>query len=161
MKDIVLLHDGTRFTLRFLFPLRQAQHVFRDYGYRLHWIPFGRRKSCPEADFIVVLHECLESAPPEVRFQTLSGLRRRCDRLVWLDSSDSTGTTMFEVMPLVDLYLKKQVLKDREIYRKPLYSLRFSSDYYHRCFGIDDEPIHPDPYYIRSMIINCGLLGTS
>lgn len=141
MKDIIFLHDGSPFTSRFLFPLRLTKHLFREAGYRLRWLPFRRVALTPEAHCVVVLHDCLESAPEDLRVQVLSALREKCDRLVWLDTSDSTGTTLFEVMPLVDRYLKKQVLKDRELYRRPLYSLRFYSEYYHNRFGIEDEPI--------------------
>lgn len=35
--------------------------------------------------------------------------------LVWLDTADSTGTCMFDVMPYVDLYFKKQLLKIQKI----------------------------------------------
>lgn len=44
--------------------------------------------------------------------------------LVWLDTADSTGTCMFDVMPYVDLYFKKQLLKNTEDYCRDVYGTR-------------------------------------
>ena len=41
----------------------------------------------------------------------LEDARRYADKIIWFDSSDSTGVTHFELLPYVDLYLKKQLLK--------------------------------------------------
>ena len=46
------------------------------------------------------------------RAEVLSVLRDHAKTIVWLDTADSTGTPLFDVMPFVDKYLKKQVLKD-------------------------------------------------
>lgn len=65
-------------------------------------------------------------------------------KIVWLDSSDSTTVTHFELLPHVDLYLKKQLLKNREDYRRELHGGRTFTDFYHRTVGISDsEPMQP------------------
>ena len=46
--------------------------------------------------------------------------RCRSAHLVWLDTTDSSGTTCFEVLPYVDLYAKNQLLKDRTRYTASL-----------------------------------------
>lgn len=63
-------------------------------------------------------------------------IKRYCKKLVWLDPSDSTGTCSFQVMPYVELYLKKQLLKDFSIYQEPLYGQRIYSDYYNKKYGM-------------------------
>ena len=35
--------------------------------------------------------------------------KKRVNKVIWFDTSDSTSVTHFEVMPFIDLYLKKQI----------------------------------------------------
>ena len=64
------------------------------------------------------------------------------NKIVWLDDSDSTGITHFELLPLVDLYLKKQLLKDKKLYsQNQFYGDRIYTDYYHRTVGVEDEGV--------------------
>jgi hypothetical protein len=46
----------------------------------------------------------------------LKHLRSNVGRLIWFDASDSSGTTQFPVIPHVDVFVKKQVLKDKSYY---------------------------------------------
>lgn len=71
--------------------------------------------------------------------QFLLKAREEVGCLVWMDDSDSTTVTHFEVLPYVDKYLKKQLLKDRSLYRKEFYGGRIFSDYYHKKFNINDN----------------------
>ena len=65
--------------------------------------------------------------------------REKVERVLWFDTTDSTGTTQLEVLPHVDGYYKAQVLADRRGYLKSYYGQRVYTDYYHREFGISDE----------------------
>lgn len=143
LKSILFLHDGSSYTFRFLFPLKLAEKGFRAAGYRIEFGQYAKSAVRAEADIIILLHDCLESVEPDVRESELCRLRRCCDTLAWLDTSDSTGTTVFDVLPFVDVYLKKQLLHNTALYTEPHYSLRYFSDYYHKAFGIDDDPIPP------------------
>ena len=57
--------------------------------------------------------------------------------IVWLDNSDSCGTTSFEVLPYVKKYVKKQFYRDKNLYRKNFFRGRFYSDYYQKKFNIE------------------------
>jgi len=72
-----------------------------------------------------------------IRF--LEQCRGLASKLVWFDISDSTSVTHFELLPFIDLYLKKHLLKDRTLYARPFYGGRIFSDYHHRVFGVTDE----------------------
>ncbi len=69
----------------------------------------------------------------------LKDARKYTDKIIWMDDSDSTGVTHFELLPYVDLYLKKQLFKDKKLYQKKLYGGRIWSDFYHRKFGVEDS----------------------
>lgn len=72
-------------------------------------------------------------------YDILGSFKKSIDRVIWFDTNDSTGTTQFNVMPLVDAYYKSQVLKDRYLYMKPFYGYRIFTDFYRNRFGISDE----------------------
>jgi len=76
---------------------------------------------------------------PEKVFEFIDNAKKYCAKIIWLDDSDSTGVTHFELLPHIDLYLKKQLLKDKTLYAKPLYSDRISTEFYHREYKINDE----------------------
>lgn len=59
--------------------------------------------------------------------------------IAWVDLRDSSTTTQFEVLPFVQTYAKASFLKDRNLYRRPLYGGRVFTDYYHRVFGVEDD----------------------
>lgn len=57
--------------------------------------------------------------------------------IVWLDNSDSSGTTSFEILPYVKKYVKKQFYKDKSLYRKNFFRGRYYSDYYQQKFKLE------------------------
>lgn len=75
--------------------------------------------------------------PKKERICILNGLRKKNIKIVWLDCSDSTGTCLFDVLPYVDLYLKKQVLKDKYQYMNPMIGQRIYIDYYVKSLGLE------------------------
>ena len=162
MKTILFLHNCSEYTCRYLFPLRLSEKFLRDSGYRIEFASFDKMISHAEADWIIILHDCLESVEPVIRQSVLIDCRSRCKTLVWLDTSDSTGTTVFDVLPFVDIYLKKQLLRDYDLYQSQYYNLRCYSDYYHRTFGVDDEIVVTrtvlDPIYVHKLRVAWNIL---
>ena len=85
--------------------------------------------------------------------------------LVWLDTTDSSGTTTFEVLPYVDLYAKNQLLKDPNQYTHPFYGMRCYTDFYHQSRGIVDSreawrvPARQDDLHKLAVSWNLGLGG--
>jgi len=60
-------------------------------------------------------------------------------KVVWFDTSDSTGTLQSRVFPAVDRYLKSQILADKTEYTREIYGGRIYSEYYHEKADITDE----------------------
>jgi hypothetical protein len=89
---------------------------------------------------------------------------REKTKVIWFDFRDSTGNTQFEVLPHVDLYLKKQLLKDLTLYQKPLYGNRVYTNYIHEKFSISDSydesclPLQPEYEKKLGISWNPGLL---
>jgi len=71
----------------------------------------------------------------------LQKIKEKCYRVIWLDSTASTGTTHFQVLPYVDKYWKKQMLKDMSFYELKYYGARIFTDYYKNKFNLKDENV--------------------
>lgn len=65
--------------------------------------------------------------------------KQKVDKLIWMDTSDSTTVTHFEILPYVDSYLKKQLFQDKSKYKRNYYGGRIFTEYYHTHFSIDDS----------------------
>jgi hypothetical protein len=66
--------------------------------------------------------------------------RTRVGNLIYMDLFDSAAWPHARALPYVSLYCKAQLFKDRQLYLRPLYGGRAFTDYYHREFGIEDQP---------------------
>ena len=101
----------------------------------------------------------------EQRAELLKKIKAHCNMLIWLDTADSTGTCMFDVMPYVDLYFKKQLLKNTDDYCRDVYGARTFCEYYHDMLNMDDTTItqrhypHTEKLYIHKLRVawNVGL----
>lgn len=73
-------------------------------------------------------------------------------RVVYFDTTDSSGLLQAELFPHVALYLKNQILRDRTAYTRPLYGQRIYADYYHRTKGVADaEPLSSQPVRLEDL----------
>jgi hypothetical protein len=103
---------------------------------------YGPSPSLLKCDVLCILGDHFHRQNPTARAEiidTVKAYRCHVRGLVWCDVTDSTGTPFFEILPVVDLYAKNQLLKDRTLYTQHLYGLRYYTDYYHRLRGIVDE----------------------
>jgi hypothetical protein len=66
-------------------------------------------------------------------------LREKYRRIVYFDDTADPRELKAELLPFVDAYYKKQLLKDRSLYCRQAYGKRIYTDYYHRNYGIDDD----------------------
>ena len=124
MREITVLYDGTAFTFKWIKALFWASNRLRDLGYKvsfpnLEWALPRHEKS--NKDILKIVNSrnfdivCLAfhhstseigKSESETRINIMQQLRKRSNWIVWLDTADSTGTCMFDVLPFVDKYLK-------------------------------------------------------
>ena len=69
----------------------------------------------------------------------LKNLKKKVSFLIYFDNADSTGHFHSEVLPYVDRYYKKQILKDRSLYTKILYKKRLFTDFYAKNYELDKK----------------------
>ena len=68
----------------------------------------------------------------------LQSIKEKKIRLIWADLTDGTGTTHFDVLPIVDRYWKPSILKNRAQYQQALHGYRVYTHYYHQHFNVTD-----------------------
>lgn len=143
MKKVNILTINSRIPNFFIYPVRKNKTLLYERGYNTNFI-YKARTDELSCDIL-----CLMSIyftewwhTPERVIAFIEEAKKYCNKVVWLDDNDSTGVTHFELLPYINLYLKKQLLKDKKLYSKALYGDRLFTDFYHREFGIVDETIY-------------------
>ena len=148
MKRILVIYDGTVYTYRWLSTLLWSKDVFKGLGYKIcipgifHSIKTNKsleywRKQIRKDDIVLLAFHAggyyfndLDSVERLKMVSYVKSLKELCYKLIWLDTTDSAGTTFFEVLPYVDKYLKKQLYVDYELYNKDLCRDRLFCEYY-------------------------------
>lgn len=189
MRTITLVYERHHYIYRWLKPMLAAREEFKKLGYKVEYqsimdyFPIFRgrfqkkmehasiRSACHGEHDIVMMafhhstSDFCTKISSEERAEILKLIKAHCNTLVWLDTADSTGTCMFDVMPYVDLYFKKQVLKNQADYCRDVYGTRTFCEYYHDLLNIEDETItkryypHTDKQYLRKLRVawNVGI----
>jgi hypothetical protein len=126
----------------FLFPFVVHKNVLREAGITVNFVS----RSTPgltDCDVLAIDSKEFrndmgnESQSPTV--DLISSYRRPDVRVLWFDTTDSTGTLQSQVFPVVDRYLKSQILVDKSRYASRIYGGRIYSEYYKNSLGIEDE----------------------
>lgn len=144
------------------YPLRTFADQIEQRGLRFK-IHFKPHEALAHCDVLCVLSEYFRKHPDIDRLELLRQYRPQVQTLIYFDTTDSTGTPSFEVLPWVDLYAKSQLLRERIAYTQKLYGMRYYTDYYHKLKGILDEnenwqdPAPVDELHKLTVAWNIGL----
>lgn len=188
MRTITIVYERHHYIYRWLKPMMAARKEFKSLGYKVEYqslidyLPIFRgnigrkleemsiRSACNNKNDIVMMafhHSTskLCQMPAHERIDILKQIKSNCNMLVWLDTADSTGTCMFDVMPYVDLYFKKQLLKNTKDYCRDIYGTRTFCEFYHNILNVEDETItsryypHTDERYLKKLRVawNVGI----
>lgn len=156
MRKITIIYDGSHYIYRWLKPLLCIKEELHKLGYKIEltslwdYLPINKtleqnilkRALKQEYDIVfMAFHHStsfLCTCPLKTRIDYIKKIKENCKKLIWLDTADSTGTCLFEVLPYVDIYMKKQVLKDIDRYKKTIWGGRTYCEYYHNKLNIED-----------------------
>jgi hypothetical protein len=155
----------------FLFPFVVHKNALREAGITVNFVS----RSTPgltDCDVLAIdSKEFRNDMGNEIQSPALdliSSYRRPDMRVLWFDTTDSTGTLQSQVFPAVDRYLKSQILVDKSRYSRHIYGGRIYSDYYKNTVGIEDEnsgaldiPISLEDTKKLGVSWNSGLAGYS
>lgn len=68
-------------------------------------------------------------------------LKIKCNKLIFFDTTDSTGCIQTEILKFVDVYWKMQILKNKNFYKEKLYGNRIFTNFYHNENKINDSNV--------------------
>ncbi|MBU4377319.1 MAG: hypothetical protein KKD29_07630 [Candidatus Omnitrophica bacterium] len=128
-------------SIAFLYPFLANRRFFSSHGIEFSFYETVSKKiySC---DCLFINSKFFREWYPRQQnelYDTMSLFKKNIGRVIWFDTTDSTGTTQFNIMPFVDRYYKGQLLRNRSLYEKAFYGHRIFTDYYHERFGIEDD----------------------
>ena len=171
-RKITVFYDNTLYTFFWLQPLIEAKKYLKKAGYSLAFSrlrilscflnrknkhSFAKVNKNKKFDivFLAFHHKSFfVKKDTKERADFLKNLKKKSNKLVWLDCSDSTGTCVFDVLPFVDIYLKKQILKNKNLYCKKLLGQRLYTNYYSLKYGL----AVPENESNSSFVEDCSLL---
>lgn len=131
------------------YPVTQNQTALKKHGIRVRYFSeeCAAMYRC-DVLFLASSHFMWAGISREQRLEFVKRTRDRVPKLIWFDTADSTGSTQFELLPYLDRYLKKQMLKDKTLYRLEYAIENYAADYFYRKYSIDDPYWkHPPPYF--------------
>ena len=100
--------------------------------------------------------------PDLVDLELMKKLRDKYRRIAFFHDDAGGGIPRLEVLPYVDLFYSKALLKDRSLYRRPLYGKELYSDYFHNKYGIADpdhreRPAVADPSELSKLRLSWNI----
>lgn len=123
----------------FLFPLVVWRRSLRDAGIDCRLFR-TESEGLTDCDVVVVdskFHRDLWQTDETATLAKFAAMADRC-RVIYCDTSDLSGWVNAKVLPLVHVYAKGQLLRERAGYAAAMYARRPYSDYYHRRLGVED-----------------------
>ncbi len=79
---------------------------------------------------------------PDNVLEEIYKLKKKCNKIVYFDLSDSTTILHPRALEIVDIYYKGQIFKNKNLYKKKFYGRRIYTDYSHKKFNIiDSKPV--------------------
>ncbi len=128
-------------TRAFLSPVIWNRRRIRQHGISVRFF-FEATEDIGDCDILAVnskFWSATSQSGRDAAAEWLSRMKEQTARLVFFDRSSTAGHITTELLPIVDVYCKTTLFKDRTIYRQPLYASRLFCHYYHTEFGVDDD----------------------
>ena len=128
-------------TQALVYPLLSTRRFLRSTGINLKVFDSATKSSLVECDVLGLDSKYFKEHITNDKLSTLKlieNLRNQVPHTIWFNTSDGTGSIHREVLDVVSLYLKGQLLRDRDLYQEPLYGGRVYTNYFNKSFNIED-----------------------
>ena len=166
MRKINILTDGftTSNGSAFLFPLLVHKRSLENSNLDVNLVNL-KSENITSCDVLCIDSKTFNSqwqTEPNYVIEKLNQLQDSGIRILYFDTTDSSGTIQSAVLPYVDKYLKNQLLIEKHKYSKPIYGGRIWSEYYRETAGIlDRNDSHRDTAISENYIPKLGVSWNS
>ena len=129
-------------TQALVYPLLSSKRHLRSSGIDLKVFQSLANDSLIECDVLGLdskFFKDLMTTDESGALKLVAHLSDRVRRTIWFNTSDSTGSIQREVLDIVMLYFKGQLLRDRNLYQEPLYGGRAYTNYFNKLLSIEDK----------------------
>ncbi|WP_207533050.1 glycosyltransferase family 1 protein [Desertivirga arenae] len=110
-------------------PLYRWKKKLKDHGIDVRFCYDHTKKELKNIDYLFIHSRYFDKGWQNIAFRSsqneaslmnyLTEMKRYVGKLIWFDTADSTGSSDFPIIHLVDAFVKKQLHKDLNIYCKP------------------------------------------
>ena len=101
---------------------------------------------------ILIMERFLQHREPrdieETEFTLLKKLRDKYKTILFFCGQPEAGNNRMDILPFVDRLFYKSIFTSRDNYRKKLYGKNLFADYYHRNYGVTDDPEYINKYVV-------------
>ena len=99
-----------------------------------------------DTNSVLFMERCFQHREPretnEAELALLRKLRDKYRTIVFFCGQPEAGNNRLDILPYVDRLFYKSIFADSRNYLKKLYGKNLFADYYHRVFGITDNPVY-------------------
>jgi hypothetical protein len=136
---------------QFFHPVRLFRKVLLSHGFDVRFYFNIEAKGIEDCDILLFYSDCYRSMLPiekKDRQSVVSFLHKyfaKFSRVIWFDSTDSSGWLRSYIFPYVDIYAKSQVLKNLSFYLAEHKAGILHRDYVIDAFNISDNKVAKEP----------------
>lgn len=107
-------------------PFYRWRNELRNHGLKVNFYHHHLDTRLRGADYLLIHSRYFENGWQDISKRTaknekelidyLTEMKASAGRVIWFDAADSSGSSDFPIIPYVDVFLKKQLLKDKTYY---------------------------------------------
>ena len=120
-----------------LFPLVVFKKAIQKAGMEIRFVKRSDKK-ISDCDVLAIDSKEFMTLPVQTP-DLIDSYRNSNNKIIWFDTTDSTGTLQSDILPIVDSYAKSQLLKNKNRYTERIYGGRVHSQYYKDTAGVIDQ----------------------
>ena len=94
-----------------LFPLVVFKKTIQKAGMEIKFVKRSDKK-ISDCDILAIDSKAFMTLPVQA-LDLIDSYRKSNNKIIWFDTTDSTGTLQSDILPIVDSYAKSQLLKNK------------------------------------------------
>ena len=125
-------------TYSFVFPIFRSINFLKDKGIKINFF-YSYTESVFESDILIIDSRfCSKQKDLNKFIEDLQKRKTKKNKIIFADTADNSGQIKANFLPIVDVYWKGQILKNKNDYMKPHYGGRLFTDFYKKKYKITD-----------------------